>query len=115
MLNKDYVSTEVNNIFSMLDAGELPETHSYLASIMDSDGFVSEEPFAIATNLVNCDKPQKLPDYLIEFITELYESKIYLETADLCVWTILIVLISVLLEKLMLRLLDAARRALEDG
>ena len=76
MLNKDYVSTEVNNIFSMLDAGELPETHSYLASIMDSDGFVSEEPFAIATNLVNCDKPQKLPDYLIEFITELYESEI---------------------------------------
>ena len=53
MLNKDYVSTEVNNIFSMLDAGELPETHSYLASIMDSDGFVTEEPFAIATNLVN--------------------------------------------------------------
>ena len=46
---------------------------------------------------------------------KLYESKIYLETSDLCVWTILIVLISVLLEKLMLRLLDAARRALEDG
>ncbi len=46
---------------------------------------------------------------------KLYESKIYLETADLCVWTILIVLISVLLEKLMLRLLEAARRALEDG
>lgn len=76
MLNKDYLSNEVGNIFSMLDAEELPEVHAYLASIMDSDGFVDAEPYDIASNLVNCDKPQKLPDFLIGFITELYEMAI---------------------------------------
>ena len=76
MLNKDYLSNEVGNIFSMLDAEELPEVHAYLASIMDSDGFVDAEPYDVASNLVNCDKPQKLPDFLISFITELYEMAI---------------------------------------
>ena len=37
---------------------------------------------------------------------KLYEAKVYLETADLFSWTLVIVLISVIFEKLFLRLID---------
>lgn len=43
----------------------------------------------------------------------LYEAKIYLQTADLLAWTVVIVLISVLFEKVVLRLLKAAFAAWE--
>lgn len=43
----------------------------------------------------------------------LYESKIYLETADLFAWTVIIVLLSFLCEKLFLLLVDLLRRRVE--
>lgn len=43
----------------------------------------------------------------------LYESKIYLETADLFAWTVIIVLLSFLCEKLFLLLVDLLRRGVE--
>ena len=43
----------------------------------------------------------------------LYESKIYLETADLFAWTVTIVLLSFLCEKLFLLLVDLLRRRVE--
>ena len=76
MINKDYLSKEVENIFSMLDAEDMPEIHNYLASIMDDEGFVSADPYENATNLMNCDKALELPDYISSFIIEMYEAAI---------------------------------------
>ena len=44
---------------------------------------------------------------------KLYESKVYFITEDLLAWTVVIVLISVLFEKLFLRLMRAAFRRWE--
>lgn len=43
----------------------------------------------------------------------LYEAKIYLETPDLFAWTVVIILISLLFEKLFLALLDLALRLIQ--
>ena len=45
--------------------------------------------------------------------TEIYQAKIYLETADLFAWTAVIILMSMLIEKGVLRLLKAAERRLQ--
>lgn len=76
MQNSDYITTEVEKIFSMLDSEELPETHRFLASIMDDEGFVNASPYDIASNLVECDKPNELSEVLVEFISEMFETAI---------------------------------------
>ena len=45
----------------------------------------------------------------------LYESKLYLETVDLFTWTVVVVLCSLLIEKLLLRLLSALETRLHKG
>lgn len=71
---------EINSIYSMLNADEYPEVHAQLESFMEH----AEEldPFTIATNLRLADKPLDLPDYVIEFIIEMYELGIDNEDAQ---------------------------------
>ena len=65
---------ELNSIYAMLNADEYPQTHAQIESFMEhSEEFV---PYTIATNLREADKPEDLPDYIIDFIIELYESGI---------------------------------------
>ena len=42
--------------------------------------------------------------------TQLYDAKVYLETTDLFAWTVVIVVLSVLIEKLFTKLIEAAAR-----
>ena len=63
-------------IFSMLDAEELPEATKYLSRFVADDAELSVTPYEMATCLVRCDKLQQFPDFLIAFITELYQAEI---------------------------------------
>lgn len=46
----------------------------------------------------------------------LYDAKVYLETADLFTWTLVVIILSVLIEKLVIRLIDkAAERTARTG
>lgn len=65
MLNKDYLTTEVERLFAILDAEELPEVHSFLANTMDSEGFVTASPYQIAAGLVGCDNRRYVPERLL--------------------------------------------------
>ena len=82
MIIKDYITTEVQNVFSMLDAEDMPEMHKYLSGIMDEDGFVTASAYEIAANLMNCDRQQELPDFIGSFIMEMFESAIEEGNAD---------------------------------
>ena len=82
MIIKDYITTEVQNTFSMLDAGEMPEMHKYLADIRDEEGFVTASAYEIAANLMNCDRQQELPDFIGSFIMEMFETAIKEGNAD---------------------------------
>ncbi len=76
MFDVDYVSTEVQGILSMLDANSFPGVFGYLASLQDEDGDVSTPPYVIANNVIGLDKPQQFPDFLIDFITDMFELEI---------------------------------------
>lgn len=82
MINKDYISNEVGNIFAILDAEDMPEMHRYLASIMDDEGFVTASPYEIAANLMRCDRMQEIPDYIGSFIIDMFEMAIADGNAD---------------------------------
>lgn len=75
MIDKIYVMNEAQSIFSVLNAEEFPETHEYLADILSEED-LEETPYEIACALIDCDKPAELPDFLIDFITELFEMEI---------------------------------------
>lgn len=46
---------------------------------------------------------------------QLYDAKVYLETADLFAWTLVVILLSVLIEKLVIRLIDKAAKRYSGG
>ena len=72
----EFLMSETQSIFNMLDADEYPEAHNYLAHILSEDDEIEESPYEIASVLINCDKPQDFPDFLITYITELLEMDI---------------------------------------
>lgn len=76
------LSAKTTELFSMLDHDELPEVMDYLSGIIDEDGLVTETPYGMATELVQCDKLQPFPACLIDFITELYQMEIDAGNAD---------------------------------
>ena len=84
MTNHEYVdlAEKTKEIFSMLDAEELPETAEYLSGFIFDNEPVPEGPYELATNLTQCDKLQLFPQFLINFITELYEVEIEAGNAD---------------------------------
>lgn len=67
------LTEEINSIYAMLNADEYPEIHACLENVMENG---EEELMAhdVAIALAEADKPLDLPDFIIEFITELLET-----------------------------------------
>ena len=59
-------------ILSILDRDNYPETYMELTRTLEQP--VSE--YLLANQLLDCDKPKELPQYLVTFIMELFESEI---------------------------------------
>lgn len=76
MFNKETLYNETRRVLSIINDGEFPECFEYLDGIIGIDGFISAGPFEIASALVKCDKPKKLPPFVVEYITSLYECEI---------------------------------------
>lgn len=75
MIDMDMICEETRGILAMLDASEWPECAGYLQSVMGDEG-ITEGPYAIASTLLDCDRPQKLPPFLIDYITLLYQTEV---------------------------------------
>lgn len=60
----------------MLDAEELPEIADALSNLLAGDTDELPNPLAIANGIMDLDKPKIFPDYVIDFVTELYEMEI---------------------------------------
>ena len=82
MIDRYMLFKETQEIFNMLDEDELPETYSYLESIMCGDDLYADSPYEIASVLVEADKPAVFPGFMIEYITFLYELEIDEGRAD---------------------------------
>ena len=76
MIDAEYVSSEIQDVLVMLDVAELPETYRYLSSLLGDDDVVSAPPYVIATTILGLDEPQRFPDFLIGFITDMFELEI---------------------------------------
>lgn len=76
MIDMNYVTSEVQSILAMLDAGDLPGVYEYLSSLLEADDTVSDSPYVIANTVLELDKPEVFPDFLIDFITDLFEIEI---------------------------------------
>lgn len=76
MIDMNYVASEVQNILAMLDANDLPGVYGYLSSLMGTNDAVSAPPYVIANTVLGLDKPEVFPNYLIDFITDMFEIEI---------------------------------------
>ena len=69
---------EIDSILAMLDGGEFPEAYNYLSSLDEE----ANDAYEIASTLINLDVPEEFPGFMIDFITELYETAVYCGNAD---------------------------------
>ena len=75
MTDRIEIYSELQSIYAILPAEEYPEMYDYITAMLaDEEGM--DEPYDLAQTLAECDKPVVLPDYIISFITELFESEI---------------------------------------
>ena len=72
----------IQEVFSMLDAEELPQTAGALSNLLASDADSLPAPLAIANGVMDLDKPGTFPAYIIDFVTELFEMEIAAGSED---------------------------------
>lgn len=76
MLDRYELYEEVQGVLSMMGPEELPECRAYLAGLTAAgEGEIGATPIEVAEALMGMDRQEKLPEYMISFITELYESE----------------------------------------
>ena len=63
---------ELNNIYVMLDPDEYPETHDRLEQFIKNED-EGLNAYDLASVLIEADRPIDLPDFVLDFIVELYE------------------------------------------
>ena len=66
--------TELQELISMLDADSFPELCGYLASIMDEESGVVDDPYEIANQMLLCDRPADFPPEAIDTIELLFKT-----------------------------------------
>lgn len=80
-MNRNELLNELQTIYSLLNAEEMPETHRYLDYLLSEEDF-DDSPERIAVKLSETDEPEPLPGFVIDFITEVLECEIENGNAD---------------------------------
>ena len=73
MMNRDTMFEETKRVLALIDPSAFPESCDYLESILDEEELFEDDPRAIATTLMDSDKPRAFPPAVIEYITALYQ------------------------------------------
>lgn len=81
MTEKQEIYNELQSIYAILPAEEFPDMFAYITDML-ADEDCMDEPHSMALTLAEHDKPADLPDYIIDFITDLLESEIEKGDAD---------------------------------
>lgn len=81
MTDKNEIYNELQSIYVVLTAEEYPKMYDYITAMLaDEEGM--DELYDLAANLAELDKPVTLPEYIIDFITELLEGEIEIGNDD---------------------------------
>lgn len=75
-MDQDYIKSELNDIFSMLNADENSELQEYISDLLEEDREISESPYEIANALCSVAPAKSFPRFVFNFIVEMYESEI---------------------------------------
>ena len=70
-----YFMEEAKNIASMLDYTEFPQLYDFLTAFSEAWEDV-ESPYDLATKLMKLDAPKDFPDFVTDYIYELYQAAI---------------------------------------
>ena len=81
-ISLDTLFETTKSILAQINDGEYPQAYEYLDDLLDDLDLKDATPYDIAHALVRCDKPKKLPSFLIDFITSLFEYEIAEGNAD---------------------------------
>ena len=81
MTDKNEIYNELQSIYAILPADEYPETYDYITNML-ADEECMDEPLDMANALAAYDKQTILPEYLIDFITELLDGEIEKGNSD---------------------------------
>lgn len=73
---------ELQDLLSILEADSFPGLHAYLASIMDEENVVEEDPYEIANQILLCDLPEDLPPEVIDTVELLFQTAFAAGNAD---------------------------------
>lgn len=77
MIDYDYVTEETKRALERLDESSQPESCEYLTDLLDTcDGLVCTRPYDIACQLLELDRPDPLPGFLVDYITDMYQLEI---------------------------------------
>jgi len=82
MENKNDILSETQNVLTIINRDEYPETAEYLGLLLKETAAEESEPYEIANTILQMDIPKRFPDYVINLITELYELDIADGNAD---------------------------------
>ena len=72
MITIETLFSETRRVAAQVDWDTFPETSDYFDTILRECELLEDEPYQIASALIDCDKPKHLPPFLIDYITDLY-------------------------------------------
>ena len=82
MMDMGYVSNEIQDTLALLDGAEMPETYQYLSTLLGDEDAIPATPYEIANTILGLDKPRRFPDFLIDFLIDMFELEIAEENDD---------------------------------
>ena len=82
MENKNDILSDVQNVLTLINRDEYPETSAYLDSLLKETDGEEDTPFEIANTILQMDTPKRFHDYIITFITRMFELEITDGNAD---------------------------------
>ena len=82
MENKNNILSEIQNVFTKVNRNEYPETSRYLSTLLEEPADEDNTPYEIANAILQMDIPKQFPDYIITFITGMFELEIADGNAD---------------------------------
>ena len=73
---------EISELLAMLNEEDYPETYNFLAAVVSGEEGAEFDLYVIANELLRFDKPNDLPPFIIDFITDLFTACIEEGNAD---------------------------------
>ena len=70
MIDTEFYRHEINDLLAMLNGDDYPETYEFLSNFLDI--YEKFDAYEIANELTQLDKPNDLPQFILDYIVDLF-------------------------------------------